>query len=374
MAILLGICQGEGRIVQERRLLEFARATDRYALDGTFVRAQGRIGMGFQPYHTHERSNLEAQPAVDERGNMLTLDGRIDNHAELCQLLNIDGEKIADSQIVLAAFERWGEACFSMLIGDWSLALWSQANQSLYLARDHAGTRTLYFGITDDTIYWSTYLESLILGRGLRELNQEFVACYLAGRPIGDLTPYQGINAVTPSHYFIFRHGKLVRRSNWQWMITSTIRYKTDAEYEEHFRSLFRQSVERRTGPGAAILAQLSGGMDSTSIVCMSDELRASSNPPGRPIDSISYYDDSEPSWNERFYFSLVEGARGRIGIHVDASLIPQTFQPHDPFSGEYLFPGADSSSIERERNFESLDQDHHYRAILSGIGGDELP
>src|SRR5579862_3635454 len=113
--------------------------------------------------------------------------------------------------------------------------------------------------------------------------------------------------------------------------------------------------------------------MDSASIVCMSDKVRTSLNPSGSQIDTISYYDDAEPHWDERPFFSLVEQARGKIGIHADASLISQTFHTHDSSSGEYLFPGADSSSIARERYFESLDRDHHYRVLLSGIGGDEL-
>jgi asparagine synthase (glutamine-hydrolysing) len=216
-------------------------------------------------------------------------------------------------------------------------------------------------------------METLLYGCSSRNLNRDFIACYLAGQSIGDLTPYRGIDAVTPSHYIVFRDGKFTRKPHWQWMITNTIRCKNDSEYEEHFRSLFRQSIERRTGPGAPILGELSGGMDSTSVLSMSDKVQASRNPPRAQTDSISYYDDSEPAWNERPYFSLVERARGKTGIHVDASLIPQTFRPHDGSLGEYLFPGADSSSIERERRFESLHQANRYRAILSGIGGDEL-
>jgi asparagine synthase (glutamine-hydrolysing) len=373
MSILFGICQAEGHDVEERQLMELARATVRYAPDGTFLRTNGRIGMGFQPNFTHQRSNLEVQPAVDQRGDMVTMDGRIDNQAELCRLLELDGNRRADSQIVLAAFERWGEECFAKLIGDWSVALWSQKNQLLYLARDHAGTRTLYFRVAGDTVYWSTYLEPLVLDQSSLELSREYTGRYLAGRPIGDWTPFRGISAVTPSHYFVFHHGEVVRKPHWKWLITSTIRYGSDAEYEEHFLSLFQQSVQRRTGPGASILAQLSGGMDSTSIVCMSDMVRASYHPPGSQIDTISYYDDAEPHWDERPFFTLVEQARGKVGIHADASLIPQTFRVHDASSGDYLFPGADSSSIERERHFEGLDRDHRYRVILSGIGGDEL-
>ena len=58
MSILFGVCQAEGRVVAEGRLKELGRATERYAQDGTFICARGRIGMGFQPYRTHRRSNL----------------------------------------------------------------------------------------------------------------------------------------------------------------------------------------------------------------------------------------------------------------------------------------------------------------------------
>ena len=118
MSILFGICQAEGHAVEEPQLMALAQGTKRYAVDGTFTRTEGRVGMGFQPYHTHLRSKLESELAIDKRGNLLTLDGRVDNYRELCQLLDIPDGEFADSQIVLAAFERWGAECFSKIVGD----------------------------------------------------------------------------------------------------------------------------------------------------------------------------------------------------------------------------------------------------------------
>src|SRR5260370_36467431 len=135
MSIIFGVRKPEAEIVAERHLLDLAHATGDRTADGTFVYAKGHMGMGFQPYHTHQRSNLESQPAVGERGSMLTLDGRLDNHLQLCELLDIRGLDTPDSLIVLVAFERWGEDCFSLFIVDLALALWSQHNRSLYLAR-----------------------------------------------------------------------------------------------------------------------------------------------------------------------------------------------------------------------------------------------
>jgi asparagine synthase (glutamine-hydrolysing) len=159
MSIIFGIRVSERETVCEEQLLSLANATERWAPDGTFVRASERIGMGFQPYYTHQRSYLESQPVADDLENMVTLDGRIDNHEELCRLLEIREAAASDSTIVLAAFRRWGEDCFRRFIGDWAMVIWSPGDHSLYLARDHAGARTLYFNQEHDRFLWSTYLE-----------------------------------------------------------------------------------------------------------------------------------------------------------------------------------------------------------------------
>jgi asparagine synthase (glutamine-hydrolysing) len=151
--------------------------------------------------------------------------------------------------------------------------------------------------------------------------------------------------------------------------------YATDAEYEEHFLSLFRRSVARRIGPGAPILAQLSGGMDSSSIVCMSDRIREEHGAaPDNLLDTISYFDESEPNWDEQPYFSVVEARRRKIGIHLSISAPHRTFAPPGLQVGMTArLPGIDRYAIERERQFEAAVADRQYRVILSGIGGDEL-
>jgi asparagine synthase (glutamine-hydrolysing) len=156
-------------------------------------------------------------------------------------------------------------------------------------------------------------------------------------------------------------------------MRSATIRYSSDEEYDEHFLELFGRAVARRDGPGAPIIAELSGGMDSTSIVCMSDRNRRKFDPTGELLDTISYYDDSEPGWNEKPYFSIVEKQRGKTGIHIDTSSMVPSFAPHSHSQGQYFLPGPDSSTPERENKIRSSTQDRGCRSILSGIGGDEV-
>lgn len=373
MSAIFGVRRPSRAIATKSELLCLAEATARYAFDGVSVKTVGRVGMGFQPYYTHARSTLETDPASDRYGNLLSFDGRLDNYVDLCAELNLNPLQTPDSQIVLEAFVKWKERCFSHFIGDWALVLWWEREQSMYLARDHAGTRTLYFQNDKEVLRWSTHLETFFVDGASIPLDENYAACYLAARPVRDLTPYEGIRAVLPAHYVIVREDKCSQRAHWEWMARNTTYYRSDKEYEEHFLALFKQSVERRTGPGAPILAQLSGGMDSTSIVCMSDHIRRSQNPRVELLDTISFYDDNEPNCNERPYFSLVEAKRGKVGIHIESTFASRTFEPHDCSQGIYRLPAADSSTIYRERILDKAMQPMQYRAILNGTGGDEV-
>jgi asparagine synthase (glutamine-hydrolysing) len=366
MSSLYGVRVGEGATAEDHPL--FRLWTRNSKTGPSPVRFPASVAMGFESHPTHARSNLERQPAVDERGTMLTFDGRIDNYRDLCQVLDLDEKRTADTHILLAAFDRWGEQCFARLVGDWAIALWSHATRTLYLARDHAGTRCLYFRASHDQILWSSRLEDFI---DQRALDQSFAACYLSGSPIRELTPFVGVKAVLPGHFIAFGDKGISTRPHWHAMRRGLISYRTDREYEEHFLSLFEQSIARRSGPGRPILAELSGGMDSSSIVCVSDRIRRRNGATIEElVDTISYYDDSEAGWNERRYFTAVERFRGKAGIHLPLPLLSRGLEPA-PVT--YAQPGADRAAYENELALAGAVGEKAHRVLLSGIGGDEL-
>jgi asparagine synthase (glutamine-hydrolysing) len=372
VSVIFGVRRPLGAPVQQQDVQVLASATLRYAHDGTFLMTHGNVGMGFQPYHTHVRSHLEAQPIADPLGNMLVFDGRLDNWDGLQRKLRIENCAVTDSEIVLAAFGQWGERCFSQFIGDWALALWSAADQALYLARDHAGTRSLYFSNVQGNVTWSTYLETLVEADTERTLDEDYIACYLGLQPIRDLTPYRNVRAVPPAHYIVIRGYKTTTTKHWEWMVKPQLCYKREVEYDEHFLSLFQQAVERRDQPNTPVVAELSGGMDSSGIVCMSDYARRQRGAASM-VDTVSYYRDSEPHWNERPYFLLVEEKRGKAGVHIDVSPPEPAFNLSTAGPNGYLFPANPRVSIELEKRFQSAMDTRGFRAVLSGIGGDEL-
>jgi asparagine synthase (glutamine-hydrolysing) len=372
VSIIFGIHDFRCGPVYIRELEELAVPTASYSSSKGSFRSHVGIGMGFQPYYTHQRSNLEFQPVIDPNGNMLTFDGRLDNHQELIAELDMPNNETADSLVIMEAFQRWGENCFGRFIGDWALALWSRHERSLYLVRDHAGTRTLYFGQAGDRVLWSTYLDTFFMRGRVHELNRAYAARYLAGLPLLDLTPYRDIQGVPPAHFVRLCAGRVTRHCHWRCMIPDKLRYTSAVTYEDHFLDLFGRSVMRRTGPGVQVTAELSGGMDSSSIVCMSDNLRRSGGSSADLIDTVSFYDDTEPAWDEKPFFSIVEQHRGKTGIHIDTSRGLKSYEPLQLAQGLPVLPGLDDGSLNLQRDVERR-LGAERRVILSGIGGDEL-
>jgi asparagine synthase (glutamine-hydrolysing) len=371
MSILFGIGKLGGAVAAESELQNLARATARYAPDGCQLMVAGQVGMGFQPDHTHERSRAP-MPASDEDGNMLSFDGRLDNFRELAQELDLGNACPDDSAIVLAGFRRWAHGVFHRLVGEWALALWAQRQRCLYLARDHAGTRPLFFQRTGDAVLWSSYPETLLHDNEPRALNVDYVARYLGCLPLRDLTPFKGIRSVLPAHYIVMTDDRVASFAHWDWLTKSQIRYKTDTDYEERFFELFEQAVARRTSIGTPVLAQLSGGIDSSSIVCMSDHARTAN---GRIdlMDTVSFYDDTEPNWNERPFFEVIERQRGKVGMHVDASFLDIDLSPEKYSSSAQVFPVVHTMTTKHQQELDSIYERGHYRCLISGLGGDEL-
>jgi asparagine synthase (glutamine-hydrolysing) len=325
----------------------------------------------FQAYHTTQESRTEVQPYASPCGAVITWDGRLDNRADLLMKL---GEVVRvdapDVVIVSAAYERWAASCFGQLIGDWALSIWEPQNRRLLLARDVMGVRPLFYRVHADHVVWSTVLDSLILPfHGPLTLCQEYLAGWLSYFPAAHLTPYREISAVPPSCYIEFMPAGPRTCKYWGFVGDRQIRCGTDTEYEEQFRHVFTTAVRRRLRSNAPVIAELSGGMDSTSIVCVADELIACGETGTPRLDTLSCYDDSEPNWNERPYFEAVENRRGRTGyrrnLNEDADNLRQPSPAH-------VVP-CPASLCGGDLELENILLQSGARVILSGMGGDEV-
>lgn len=373
MSVQFGRCNFDGKPVDQEDLEEVRPVLAPYGPDGEGFICQGNYGVLYRAFHTTSESHREIQPYLCRSGAFLIWDGRLDNREQLID--SLDGETSfasTDLEIAAAAYDHWGTDSFARWIGDWAVSIWEPRTETLLLARDFVGARHLYYSLEKEQASWCTILEPLVLFAGHSfKLEEEFIAGWLSFFPAAHLTPYVGIHAVPPSSFV-----RLVRRKQevskyWSFNPAKTIRYRTDHEFEEHFRAVLRESVRRRLRSNSHVLAELSGGIDSSSIVCLADSIREE-DPKTGTVDTVSYFDDSEPNWIERPFFCRVEQQRGRAGCHIDVSA-QKTLIPEYHKDGFTATPRSVGLPAEAATQFSELMVNNQHRVLLCGIGGDEV-
>src|SRR6267154_422417 len=277
MSVQFGSWNLDGRKADRQYLAKAGEMLAPYGPDGRGAYIKDNVGILYYAFHTTRESRKEAQPCVTPSGAVPTWDGRLDNREELVrELREVLTISATDVEIVAAAYEAWGTACFARLIGDWALSVWDPRNRLLILAKDPIGTHPLYYRFNKDQVAWSTILDPLVLLAGKTfALEEEYIAGWLSFFPATHLTPYVGVHSVPPSCFVRLEAGRQTSNMYWDFDPSKIIRYRTDAEYEEHFRAVFAEAVRRRLRSGSPVLAELSGGMDSSSIVCMADTIIA---------------------------------------------------------------------------------------------------
>src|SRR5271155_4947744 len=244
-----------------------------YGPDSDECYSQGGLRILYSAFRTTKKSRRDTKPHISCSGAVITWDGRLGNRAELiheaCDSLTVSSTDVA---IVAASYDKWGTKCLGKLIGDWALSVWNPSERSVLLAKDPVGTKHLYYSFDNKHLTWSTILDPLVLftGKAL-EICGEYIAGWFSYFPGASLTPYVGIHAVPPSSSVLLRPGKHIVGKYWDFDPEKKIRYRTDSEYEEHFRGVFGKAVQRRLRSDRPVLAELSGGLDSSSIVCMAD-------------------------------------------------------------------------------------------------------
>jgi asparagine synthase (glutamine-hydrolysing) len=378
MSVQFGTWNFEGQPPAPDYIEKVSAALAPYGPDSNESYSKGGVRILYRAFHTTKESRREKQPHVSSSGAMITWNGRLDNRAELIEeLRDVLAFDSTDVAIVAAAYERWGADCFAKLIGDWALSIWNPGNRSLILAKDPIGTRHLHYSFDNNQVTWSTILDPLVRLAGKTfALNEEYIAGWFSMFPAVDLTPCVGIHSVPPSSSVLLRPGKHIVGKYWDFDPKNKIRYRTDAEYEEHFRIVFATAVQRKLRSDRPVLAELSGGRDSSSIVCMADTIVARGTAETPRLDTLSIYDDSEPNWNERPYFTKVEEKRGRTGWHVnfgaqDPEKIQASEPPPESVHARFVpTPGYDGRTAPY---FRMCMASQGNRVVLSGIGGDEV-
>jgi asparagine synthase (glutamine-hydrolysing) len=341
--------------------------------DGGGQALSGSTGMLYRAFHTTKESRYEQQPLVSRSGEILTWDGRLDNRSELAVQLDMSvNATLTDVAIVAACYQKWGTEFLTHLIGDYAIALWDPNLRVLLFARDPIGTRPLFYQSDGKRVLWSSEISALVslLGSGV-DLDEEYVASFLVSEADPTRSPYKGIFPVPPGNIVLLRNKHFQVRRFWSPDPNRTIRYGSDCDYEDHFRQLFREAVRCRLRADRPVWAQLSGGLDSSSIVCVADDILGNSEAEARSLETVSYVFDESSTCDERVFISSVEERRGRPGFHIREDDYPAfSFLPNDSLPS---IPNPVDCFAARFRRLGDLMREKGARILLNGIGGDNL-
>ncbi len=372
MSALGGILNFNGAPVDESARFKLESGLTHQGPDGGTCFKTNSIAMIYRAYHTTHESEFEKQPQVSEHGHVLCWNGRLDNRTELMSLL---GDQLrgatTDAAIVMAAYLKWKLNCLWRIIGDFAFSLWDPHSRSLILARDIIGSRDLFFTRNEERLIWATDMDLLLDVSGVRiRVDEHYIAGYLTRCPQPDQTPFKDIEAVPPAHAVIVTSTDTRSVQFWRLDPKRTIRYGSDAEYEDHFRCLLHEAVKNHLRTNRPVWSDLSGGLDSSSIVCMADRLIKTGEAEARLLETVSCVRDESPASNEMKFILYVERSVGKTGHHLAESQFPvlnlAQFTPS-------VIPNALDIFGAYHDQVNKLMAESGARVRLCGNGGDEI-
>lgn len=320
MSGIAGVYYLDGRAVDRADVERMVERIAHRGPDGSAVWSEGEVGLGHRMLWTTPESLHERLPLVNKSGDLaLTADARIDNRDELMTALGLNSrlrEEMSDSELILRAYEQWGEGCPEKLLGDFAFAIWDRRRQVLFCARDHFGVKPFYYYCSPHVFAFASEIKALLCLREVpRRLNETRVADYLV--PMLEdkaITFYQDILRLPPAHIMIADREGIHLRPYWALDPSRELRLGSDGEYAEAFRELFTEAVRCRLRSAFPVGSMLSGGLDSSSIVCVARELLAHDG--GRRLHTFSATFDELPGGDERCFINAVL-SMGGLESHI---------------------------------------------------------
>ncbi len=364
----------DGRPADREILARMLAAIAHRGPDGCRHWTEGPVAMGYQMFHTTPEATREVQPLSDPQNRYrLVFDGRIDNREDLAAAVRAKDAILrddTDAELVLRAYECFGEETPRRIIGDFALVIWDAAKRELFCARDPIGIRPFHYYRDGHSFVAATELQQIFADPSVTtEPDEGVVGEYLAGTLKGrEDTLFRHIKRLPAAHQMTVSADRLSKRAYFDLDPHKQIRYRDDQEYADHFREIFAEAVRCRMRAVGGVGAHLSGGLDSTSVVGMASLLRREGKVGDASFETFSLLFD-HPDLDERAYIFETVKMIGLTANYpepapIDLAMCVETSRRYRDFT-EYpnggmwnrVWPAA------REKGF---------RVLLTGTGSDE--
>jgi asparagine synthase (glutamine-hydrolysing) len=251
--------------------------------EGHWVNAAGDLGLGHRRLAVVDLSELGAQPMHYAGRYTVTLNGEVYNYIEIREELSKRGYRFAsesDTEVLLAAYQEYGVSVLDHLDGMFAFAIWDDKERTLFCARDRFGEKPFFYHHAPGRLFaFASEVKALFALGAARQVNYGMLFNYLAYDVVENIharseTFYDGISKLEAAHYILIDgRGNLVKRRYWAIPEAEVdARVSFDGACEK-FRELFSESVRRRLRADVPVGTSLSGGLDSTSVLCTISEV-----------------------------------------------------------------------------------------------------
>lgn len=341
---------------------------------GTFL--EGPVGLGHVRLSIIDLSSAGHQPMLYGDRYALVFNGEIYNYIELREELTKAGYSFqtqTDTEVVLAAYDRWGEACQTRFNGFWAIALYDRKTGGLFLSRDRYGVKPLYYTNQPGYFLFASEIKALLQDENIRrKANDAVIFDYLVNGFVDctEETFFQDILRLPAGCCMTLdKAGRQQIKRYYDLPYKEELIGSVTDETIREFRRLFQESVKLRLRADVPVGSCLSGGLDSSSIVCESSrQLKQHQGGSGQKTFSSCYQGDPN---DERKFIDAVADAAG-----VDAHYIYPT--------GETLFHDLDRLIYTQDEPFVStsmyasycvmkLANENDTKVLLDGQGADEI-
>ncbi|MEY8733648.1 asparagine synthase-related protein [Peribacillus frigoritolerans] len=301
-------------------------ALQKYPADTIQIWHSEQVFLGCHAQWITPESVGEQLPYHDYKSQCtITADAIIDNREELFDKLHIskiDRSILSDSQLILLSYQKWGEEAPKHLIGDFAFMIWDQKKRKLFGARDFAGSRTLYYHKSHEKFAFCTTIEPLLkLPYIEKKLNEQWLAEFLAIPGMNDTvdafsTVYKHIDQIPPSHTISIIENKVMLSKYCSVVDSEKLHLKSNNEYEEAFRDVFQRAATSRLRTHRKVGANLSGGLDSGSVVSFAANTLRNQNKKLYTFSSIPIdeFDDWTPKQRLADESPLIKSTVNHVG------------------------------------------------------------
>lgn len=374
MSGIAALFHPNGKPINEELIKDMACLMTRRGPEKQQFWATENIALAHCLLPTTNESLHENQPSSLKGDIWITADARIDAREDLIRKLKtrdcVVTSKTSDDKLILCAYQTWGIECLQHLIGDFSFIIWDPTKQRLFCATDQFGVSPLYYSETSAGICVSNTMNAIRLHPDVsNNLNQLAIADYLLFRTNenNSTTLFQSIKHLPASHYLLIENEKISIKKYWQLTLRKALHRASEETYVEEFNELLINAVKDRVRT-PNVSTHLSGGMDSSSITAICQELRQH----GKALKKIKSYTYGGSGTLPDLESPLARGIAEKFDIEHTILPSPNNLEAQIS-SPDLLFPEPRFFS-RKTAAYDLLNQaSAHGPVLLSGFGGDPL-